>query len=150
MSLSNRSSQSGFTLIELLVSVALFTIVMLLAVGCLLVLVEANARAQNIQQVMTNIRFALDSMTREIHTGRGFYCANSEIDGDLDQDMVQDCTGGTNLSIVEGGESLTGGADNSRISFRFNSALGRAERRVGNDDWYPLTAPGVTITDMYF
>lgn len=144
------NNERGFTLIELLVSVALFTVVMTMAVGALLALVNANSRAQSMQQVMTNISFALDSMTREIRTGRGFNCSNSDIAGNLSENSVRDCNGGTNLSIVEGGESLTGGSNNSRISFRYNEQLHRVERRIGTGNWYPITAPGVVITDMYF
>lgn len=142
--------QSGFTLVELLVSVALFTVVMIMAVGCLMVLIDANARAQSMQQVMTNISFAIDSMTREIRTGRSFYCSDSPIDGDLDEELVQDCEAGIYLSIVEGGTSLTGGNDNSRISFRYNEGEQRIERRIGNDEWYAITSPEINVTDMLF
>ncbi len=144
------SLHKGFTLVELLVSVALFTVVMTMSVGCLLVLIDANARAQNMQQVMTNISFALDSMTREIRTGRSFYCANYDIDGDLPETSIRDCNGAYYLSIVEGGESLTDGDDNSRITFRYNNVDQTVERRIGESAWYPITSPGVTITDMYF
>jgi prepilin-type N-terminal cleavage/methylation domain-containing protein len=145
-----KENTTGFTLVELLVSVALFTVVMLMAVGALLTLIDANARAQNMQQVMTNISFALDSMTREIRTGRGFYCSNSNISDTLPIASVQDCNSGSQLSIVEGGESLTGSANNSRITFRFNAAEQSVERRIANENWYPITAPGVNITEMYF
>jgi len=125
-------------------------VVMTLSVGCLLVLIDANARAQNMQQVMTNITFALDSMTREIRTGRSFYCVNYDMAGDLPETSMSDCNGAYYLSIVEGGESLTSGADNSRITFRYNNVDQTVERRIGDSSWYPITSPGVTVTDMYF
>lgn len=144
-------SNSGFTLIELLVSVALFTVVMMMSVGALLALIDANSRAQNMQQVMTNINFAMDSMIREIRTGRGYYCSDSDFSGNLSESSVQDCDNGAGyLSIVEGGESITSGGSNSRITFRYNGFDQTIERRVGVDSWYPITAPGVHITNMYF
>ena len=115
-----------------------------------MVLIDANARAQSMQQVMTNLSFAIDSMTREIRTGRGFYCDSADISGDLADDQVRDCQAGTYLSIVEGGISLTGGNDNSRISYRYNEGWQRIERRIGTGDWYAITSPEINVTDMYF
>jgi type II secretory pathway pseudopilin PulG len=145
-----QKSQFGFSLVELLVSLSLFIMVLTTAVGCLLVVIDANARAQNMQTVMTNVSFALDSMTREIRTGSGYYCSGTDIDADLAKDQLRDCINGTYLSIVEGGISITGGQDNSRITYRYNSDEMTVERRVGNNNWYPITAPGVRITSMYF
>lgn len=145
----------GFSLVELLVSISLFTIVLTMAVACLLVLVEANARAQNMNTVMTNLNFALDSMTREIRTGRSYYCANTSANTNLAVDAVQDCTTGSAqfLSFVEGGESITEGAGSPRIAFRYNTdsnGRGFIERRVGTGSWFPITSSNINITDMYF
>lgn len=142
-----RISQHGFSLIELLVSLSLFTIVILMAVGTLLILIDANAKAQSTQDVMTNLTFALDSMTREIRTGRGYYCADTLPDS-ISEDTTLDCEEGTGLSIVEGGSSLTAESGSPRIAYRFEG--GAVERRVGDGSWLPLTSDVVTITDMYF
>ena len=144
------STKQGFSLVELLVAVSLFTIVLTMAVGTLLVLVDANAKAQNMQQVMTNVSFAIDSIAREVRTGSGLYCSTSDIDPDLDPTTTNDCDDGTYLSIVEGGESLTGGATSPRITFRYNNTQQAIERRIADGSWYPLTSTNVTITDMYF
>lgn len=138
---------AGFSLIELLVSLTLFTVVMTMAVSALLVLIDANARAQNMQDAMTNLTFALDSMSREIRTGYGYYCSDSLPDS-IDVDSTRDCSQGSGLSIVEGGSSLTEGTGSPRIGYRF--ADGRIERRVGTGSWLALTADDVTVDGMYF
>ena len=147
---STPTTQKGFSLVELLVSVALFTIVITMAVGTLLVLIDANAKAQNMQEVMTNVTFALDSMTREIRTGRSFYCSAGDPGSVPGEFEVQDCTsGGSYVSVVEGGESLTG-SGNPRVAYRFNGPEGTIERKLGDGSWFPITSSDVTITDAAF
>lgn len=69
---------AGFTLIEMIVSLGIFAVVITMAVGSLLVLVVSNERIQGEQSVMTNLAFALDSMTREVRTGYNYYCDSKE------------------------------------------------------------------------
>jgi len=66
------TSTGGFTLVEMIVAVFIFTVVMLIAVGALLSVLNANRRAQATKVVMNNINIALESMTREIRMGRGY------------------------------------------------------------------------------
>lgn len=132
---------------------ALFIVVLTIGVGALMVLINANAKAQNIQAAVSNVQFSLDSMAREIRTGNGYYCAanpNSDITGD--HTTVQDCDKGSYLSIVEGGKSLTAGAGNRRIAYRRAVVDGRGviERKIGSGNWVRLTDPAVSITDMHF
>lgn len=141
------SRSAGFSLVELLVSLALFTIVTTVGISTLLVLINANAKAQYMQETMTNLTFVLDSVTREIRTGHGYYCANS-LPSSISESETLDCTERTGLSIVEGGSSLTAGSGSARIAYRFQN--GGIERRVGTGDWLQLTSDAVTITDMHF
>jgi prepilin-type N-terminal cleavage/methylation domain-containing protein len=69
-------NQSGFTLIEMIVSLALFSVVVTTSVGALLALISTNQQLQVEQSIMTNLSFALDSMTREIRTGTAYFCEN--------------------------------------------------------------------------
>lgn len=145
----NLKPSKGFSLIELLVSMALFIVVITMGVGALMVLINANAKAQNMQDAVSNIQFALDSMAREIRTGYAYYCSSgTETVGDVT--AVQDCNRGSYLSIIEGGESLTSGANNRRIAYRYNSSAQSVERKIGSGSWVRLTDPNVTVTDMHF
>lgn len=69
-----RNSQHGFTLIEMIVSLGLFSVVITIALGALLMLINSSSQLQNKQSVLTNLSFALDSMTREIRTGTNYFC----------------------------------------------------------------------------
>jgi prepilin-type N-terminal cleavage/methylation domain-containing protein len=144
------SRQSGFTLIELLVSVAIFTIVITIAIGALLVLVDANARAQNMQAAITNVTFALDSIAREVRTGSGHYCSNTQISGSAGAATTRDCpSGASHISVIEGGESLTA-VGTGRVAFRHNATDQSVERRVGDGSWLPITSRDVQITELAF
>lgn len=151
-----RSKTAGFSLIELLVSLSLFTIVMTMAVGTLLVLIDANAKAQNIQASFTNVVFALDSMTRELRTGTKYYCrtavsAPTSDPGDSTDDCATFSENANYISVVEGGSSLTG-ADNRRVHYYYDDdyALDGPEhgvilRRIDTGPWNPLTSREVDI-----
>jgi len=150
--------QRGFSLIEVLVSLSIFTVVVTISVGSLMVLITANSRAQNMQSLMTNISYSLDSMTRELRTGADYYCAtfaSLPVTGAT----VSDCTSGSSaVSFNEGGQSLTSGASSRRIAFRLQN--GTIERRLGNGDgdsnvneaadWMSVTSPDIEITDLRF
>ena len=77
----------GFTLIELMVSVAIFSVVMVLALGSLLSISTSEKKAETLKSVMNNLNFALDSMSRSIRTGSVYHCGSS---GTLT--VAQDCT----------------------------------------------------------
>ncbi len=70
------AGRQGFTLIEMLVSVAIFTIVMVIALGALLSLSEADRKAQTINAAVNNLSFAIDSMSRLMRTGINYHCGS--------------------------------------------------------------------------
>lgn len=143
------SKKSGFTLIEIIVSLALFSVVVTIAVGALLILIASNRQLQNEQSVLSNLSFALDSMTREIRTGSNYYCAASQNQNSgspgrrlfadsgnasqmsLTEGLRGDCSeadGATSLrfhgiAFDEGGESITG-SGNNRIVYFFDRGNG--------------------------
>ncbi|MBP6924163.1 MAG: type II secretion system protein [Candidatus Pacebacteria bacterium] len=160
---SSFNEQRGFTIIEMIVSLGVFSIVITIAVGALLMLVATNQRLQTEQSVMTNLSFALDSMTREIRTGTHYYCDSSgSVNGifassyNLDTlgNSYRDCTNGRGnnqihgIAFNEGGDSISG--SNSRILYYFNQNDGKIYRRVGTSVEEPITSTGIFIRDMYF
>jgi type II secretory pathway pseudopilin PulG len=143
------ATNKGFSLMELLVSMALFIVVITIAVGALLVLINANLKAQNSHEAVSNVQFALDSMAREIRTGLAYFCSNgTETSGDFT--VRQDCDQGSYLSFVEGGKSLSQGATNQRIAYRYNAGESSIERKIGVGSWIPLTNENVEITELHF
>lgn len=156
----------GFSLIEVLVSLALFAIVVTMSVGSMLVMIDANAKAQVTQTIVSNASFALDSMTRDIRTGTNFVCNSIDVHADdtpwdnalsLDDNDASplDCAGGTfAFAFTETGASLTGGYDTNRIGFRLKE--GRIERKISTrrgaspSVWQSITADSVNITGLEF
>jgi len=62
----------GFTLIEIIVSVAIFVIVMTIAIGAVLSAVDANRKAQSISAVINNLNIAVEGMVRDLRTGKNY------------------------------------------------------------------------------
>jgi len=130
----------GFTLIELMVSVAIFTIVMTLALGALLSITAAERKAETLKSVINNLHFALDSMTRSIRTGYGYNCGSSS-GGNCS-------TGGTILYFTDAAGRTVAycRGDNSTCSASGASIL----EKVNAGAFAPITTPEVTITNFTF
>jgi prepilin-type N-terminal cleavage/methylation domain-containing protein len=64
----------GFTLLEMIVSLAVFSIVAVVAVGAMTRIVGLNRQAQTLHSAMNNIGFTLESMSRELRVGSAFHC----------------------------------------------------------------------------
>lgn len=99
----------GFTLIEIMVAVSIFISVMMIVIGALLMLNNANRKAQALRVVVDNLNFALEDMTRNIMTGSEYKCWS----GDL-----------TDRSAVSGTEGLC--APNTGVS----AMMFRGQREV--------------------
>ena len=163
------TQQSGFTIVEMIVSLALFSVVVTVSVGALLVLIASNERFQEEQSVMTNLSFALDSMSREIRTGINYFCdsqTNPNLgtagqlifdDGaNLDFANVQDCSDGNDgderfhgMSFIEGGESITG-TENTRIVYYHDNNDGKLYRRVSGGIAQSIVSSGIYIERAEF
>jgi len=113
----------GFTLIEIMVSLAIFSIVVVVATGALLSTIDATKKAQATQTVLTNLNLALEGMTREIRVGSNY----------------RDANGSTSLTF----DDKTG----SQTTYTFTS--GRIDKQEGLVT-SPITAPEVTIQSLKF
>lgn len=67
-------NKAGFTLVETMVAVGLFSIVMLVGLAIITSLIDNNKKAQAINSVTSNLNFTIDSMVRDIKTGRSYHC----------------------------------------------------------------------------
>jgi type II secretory pathway pseudopilin PulG len=138
----------------MIVSLGIFSIVVTTAVGAMLILISTNQQLQSEQNVMTNLSFALDTMTREIRTGYNYYCSNLE--SVISGDQVLNCPAGRGLStkqgisFYEGGESLTGASVSPRILYYYDSIQQSIYRRIGGDPAQAIISSGLSITDAQF
>ncbi len=71
---AGKNKRSGFSLIELIVSVGIFSIVATFAIGTLLTLTNAQRKAAALQSAFDNVRFAIESMSKDMRTGTNYAC----------------------------------------------------------------------------
>jgi len=140
-----RKSGAGFTLVEMLVSVSIFAVVVLIAVGTLIVLINAGSVAQRSQVTAANLSFTLDSMARTIRTGYEYYCTNG-VPSSL-PDGTKDCENGARTLVFTNGET------GQRMAYSHdsvNDAIRQITDTPGSDSWINLTSPDLAIERMEF
>ena len=147
--------EAGFTLVEMIVAIALFAVVMLVAVGALLSLTGANRKAQALQSVMNNLNISLDGMVRNVRMGTNYHCGSGSFQGN----GSDDCATGTNTTfsfkpnpLVSAGSSLwtyslgcTG-----TITAGVCSSGGYIQRAKDAGTPEQITAPEVSVDSMNF
>lgn len=151
---------TGFTLVEMLVSIAVFMSVMVVAMGSLISIINANRKSQAIKNTVDNITFVLDSISRKVQLGDDYRCSEG-----VPIDFV--CSGeGCNCPI--GGDAIQYYDKNKDrvIQYAFikepNEGDGNIQQRIcsefGNtctdwsNTWQNLTGPvsNVDIKNMTF
>ncbi|MGH7141752.1 MAG: PilW family protein [Minisyncoccia bacterium] len=151
---SKLQANRGFTLIEMIVAVGLFMLVMVIAVGSLVSIVAADRKAESIESVVDNLRFAIDDISRETRTGTEYYCGGYSAGG------TQDCTNGSDkITFTD--------QDGNRVSFKVESSnlcgtnyagdcLARCENSADGTitecpgSYSPITSPSVDIEKAEF
>lgn len=148
----------GFTLVEMLVSISVFMIVMLVAAGSILSIINANSKAQSIKSVMNNLNFVIENMAKNIRVGTDYKCYPS---GSLT------CTGGENGIEFTSYKDSDGVGGNDVVIYRYKendtiNHTGSIQRcmeingiicptTIDNDsNFSALTAPEVKISKMLF
>lgn len=126
----------GFTLIELMVSVSVFSIVMLLSMGSILGVLDANQKSQTLRTVMDNLNFTLEGMTRSIRFGQNYHCGSGG-----DPALPADC--------ASGNSSMSVTTSSGRI-FTYKLVGGRISRSINGGADYFITSPDTTIQSLTF
>lgn len=145
-----RPRTSGFSLIEMMVAVALFAIVMLVATGSLLALIDADRKSQALQSVMGNLNIALDGMVRAIRMGSTYHCGGGSYS------TVQDCASSSDLPenhYVLAFEPINGNSNSTSDQWVYSydaSAKRLYKSEDGGTSFIAITAPEVTIDEMQF
>jgi len=126
----------GFTLIELMVAISIFSVVMVMCMGSILSVLDANHKSATLRSVMDNLNYTLEGMTRSIRFGKNYHCGSS---GDVTS--PSDCSSGdSSLSIKDSNGSLvTYGLSSNRIT-----------RSIDGGANFYLTSPDVTIQSLTF
>ena len=138
---------NGFTLVEVLVSTAIFSIVMVVALGALLSLSESDRRAETFSTAMNNVSFALESMTRTIRTGATYHCG-----------AAAPLTSPSDCAATPGDTFAFKDANGVTTVYRWSTAgqCGTVSNRCimrstdGGTTYMTLTAPDVSIDNLGF
>lgn len=144
----------GFTLIEMLVSVAIFAIVMVVALGALLSLAEAARKAQALSVAVNNLSAALDSMSRNIRTGGTYHCG---VTGALTVPLAPaDCAATSNsyIAFIDADKNTVAycldGTTIKRQIVAPSVAPPAGFTNCASSGFIPLTTPDVSITGLGF
>lgn len=150
MKRSPETFSRAFTLIELIVSMALFTIVVTIVMSSYLNLISLDRKARATNDLVSNLSFAVEGMSRSIRTGTHYNCqgsGNCSTGGSyfayVDENCrpVQYILGTTNApnSIGEciGSPDLSGSCNPSPVSCNANTAT-------------PITDPRANVQSFTF
>lgn len=112
----NYNKESGLTLIELIVAIGIFSLVVIMIFGIFSLAIISQRRIIALRNVQDNIRFTIESMAREIRTGKNFTSGAGSLSFNnakgeaviyrLNSGIVEKSSdGGTNYSNVTGSEA---------------------------------------------
>jgi len=133
----------GYTIIETLVAIAIFAVVMTVAIGALVSVIDANRKARAQKLVIDNLTIAIESMTRSIREGSTYHCGSGGTITD-----VQLCPGGSSFLALEpyGGSPYV---NSDQTVFRL-SGEGIERSTDGGTSYVGMTSPDITIEDLTF
>ena len=145
--------KNGFTLIVVLVSVALFSIIMVVALGSLVALSSAVRRAEALDTATNNISAALDSVSRAVRTGNTYHCGPG---GDLTSPL--DCASASSFTFLDSDTPpsrvtyclSSSGTLTCNTSTSCGSGSCTVLRSKNGGPFIPLTAPEVNVTHLTF
>ncbi len=144
------NKEFGLTLIELIVAIGIFGLVVTMAIGILVIALVSQRRIIALRNIEDNSRFTIESMAREIRTGKNFSSGVGSLSftnakGEaviyrLNGGIVEKSSdGGVNYSAVTGSEAnvnylnfyLMGQAAGDSLQPRVTITMG-ATSQVGN------------------
>lgn len=74
------NKKQGFTMVEMLVSVAIFSVVITIVMGTIVTIVDTSRKARTMTEVMNNLNFSFESMTRTLKTAKSIDWARTNND----------------------------------------------------------------------
>lgn len=145
---NDKKLNKGFTLIELMVSISVFSAIMVMSLGSIFTVLDANRKSQSVRSVMDNLSYTLEGMTRTIRFGSNYNCGAV---GDVVTPTPHDCVSGADSIVLKR-------SDGAIVTYLFNKTNKSIEKNIlhyplgvdPEDGTYRLTSPDVTITNVSF
>jgi prepilin-type N-terminal cleavage/methylation domain-containing protein len=142
----------GFTLVEMMVAIAVFSIVMVVAMSALVNVIDANHKAQAIKTAINNVNFALEGISKDMRMGTAYKCLNEE--GVVIDDA--DCLSGGYGIRYRSPRAFLNGSIRDYAYYLYDgqqitSCLEKKEEDdCSNGPFLPITSTEVDITNMRF
>jgi competence protein ComGC len=143
----------GFTIVEMIVAFGIFMVIMVMSVGALMSLMEANHKARALKTVVNNLHFAFENISRNLRTGFLYHCDITE--GTLTE--ARDCAQNPASSIIFTARN------GKRMAYKYTpvtESYGAIERAVilpGQEGllidpatFVPITSPEIKIEQLNF
>ena len=130
------TNHRGYTLVELIVSVAIFSVVMLVATAAFLTMISLDRQARATNDVVTNLSYVTDTMARALRTGEAYSCGG-----------VGDCS--TPRSSITFTDSESRSVTYSRVTNPNNSSYGSIQQCIGSTCMV-VTDPRVNVELLSF
>jgi type II secretory pathway pseudopilin PulG len=133
----------------MLVSIALFLVILSIAMGSLVTLVDAGRKARAVRASIDNLTHALEEMTREVREGKRYHCDHTDLTVPIDE--FQECfaTGTSSLAFEPSRGSATSSTD--QYVYWLDSSTNRIMRSADSGtSWTAITEPNITIDRLLF
>lgn len=143
-----QQSTRGFTLVELMVSLSLFTVVVLASVGAVFVINNAAHQVDAMRSVLDNLNFALDSMTRTIHTADAIICGSNDKVANPNCPLDIRNTTGANAIIVYSTIGQATGVK-QEVMYSLNPSTHQIMKTVGTES-VAITSSDISIDELAF
>jgi len=136
----------GFTLIELLVALGVFSVVMTIALGSVISVLDAGRKSKSLTAIMTNLNFTMEIMSREMKFGKYYYCGTDTTNPHGTN--TQDCTGSGVPAASSATFTTSEGVD---TIYRLNVANKQIEKSIDHGVTYiTVTSQEIVIQDLKY
>jgi len=146
---------NGFTLVEMMVAVAVFSLVMVVAMSALINVIDANLKAQALKTAINNVNFALEGISKDMRMGSDYACGTP--DSIVSISAPNDCTNGGKAIKYKSPKAVSGGYayyyyDNNEGQKNIKSCIQKINLTEcsNSSNFTAITSNEVDITNMTF
>jgi type II secretory pathway pseudopilin PulG len=136
LKLKTKNLVAGFTLFEMIVSLGVFSTAMLILLSSLLSITSAQRKAVAMSTTEDNLRFAVDTISKEIRTGYDYDCGNTG--------GKANCSSGNSMLAFNPGRTGI-----TKVIYRLNNSSIEKSTN-GGTSYLPLTGSDIQITKLKF
>ena len=122
-------------MIELMTAVSIFIIIMMISMGSIISIFDANRKSRSLKTVLNNLNLAVESMSKEMRFGKNYHCGSGTLT------VPQNCPSGDTLMSFLSSEG-------SQVTYRLNN--GSVEKKTDDQEYIAVTAPEIAIDDITF